>query len=203
MSLKAKLREMLAPVFKKREDVLLCKELQAEPGQASSGRLEVVPVGPQHLKALVQFIHEHHGDVARSLRMLDECFRHRYEGRVAFHDGQVIGYRWWVTSAMNHPQLKLYGVSLREEEVFAFGLYIARAFRANGYATEFLAITQQQLVDLGYKRLYNAVGANNVPARRLYESFGSKELGRHVTVSLFSLMTCCRGRWLRYDPVWM
>ncbi len=203
MSLKSKLGEMLAPVFRKREDVLLCKELKAEPGQTLSGRLEVVPVGPQHLKALVQFIHEHHGDVARSLRMLDECFRHRYEGRVAFRDGQVIGYRWWVTHSMSHPQLKLYHLSLREDEVFAFGLYIARAFRAHGYATEFLAITQQQLVGLGYKRLYNAVGASNVPARRLYDSFGSKELGLHVSISFFSLAACCGGRWLRYDPVWM
>jgi GNAT superfamily N-acetyltransferase len=194
---------MLAPVFRKREDVLLCKELKAEPDQASSRHLEVVPVGPQHLKALVQFIHEHHGDVERSLRMLDDCFRNRYEGRIAFLDSQVIGYRWWVTSAIPHPQLKLYRVSLRDDEVYAFGLYIARAFRAHGYATEFLAITQQQLVDLGYKRLYNAVGASNVPARRLYESFGSKELGLHVSVSFFSLAACCGGRWLRYDPVWM
>jgi GNAT superfamily N-acetyltransferase len=203
MSLKTMLGELLAPVFRKREDVLLCKELKAEPGQASTGRLEAVPVGSQHLKALVQFIHEHHGDVARSLRMLDDCFRNRYEGRVAFLDGQVIGYRWWVTHTMSHPQLKLYHLTLREDEVFAFGLYIARAYRAHGYATEFLAITQQQLLDLGYKRLYNAVGAGNVPARRLYESFGSKELGLRVSVSFFSLAACCGGRWLRYDPVWM
>jgi hypothetical protein len=98
---------MLAPVFRKREDLLLCKELKAEPGQASSGRLGVVPVRPEHLKVLVQFIHEHHGDVARSLHMLDDCFRHRYEGRVAFLNGQVIGYRWWVTHAMSHPQCKV------------------------------------------------------------------------------------------------
>lgn len=203
MSLKTKLGEMLAPVFSKREDVLLCKELEEASGEAPSGRLEVVPVRPEHLKALVQFIHEHHGDVARSLRMLDDCFRNRYEGRVAFLNGQVIGYRWWVTHTMSHPQLKLYHLTLRENEVFAFGLYIARAFRAQGYAGEFLAITQKQLLDLGYKRLYNAVGASNVPARRLYESFGSKELGLHVSLSFFSLVACCGGRWLRYDPVWM
>lgn len=203
MSLKATLGEMLAPVFMKREDLLLCKELQVEPGQASSGRMEVVPVGPEHLKALVQFIHEHHGDVARSLRMLDDCLRNRYEGRVAFLNGQVIGYRWWVTRTMSHPQLALYGLSLREDEIFAFGLYIARAYRAQGYAGEFLAITQKQLIDLGYKRLYNAVGASNVPARRLYESFGSKELGLHVSLSFFSLVAFSGGRWLRYNPAWM
>lgn len=203
MSLKAKLGEMLAPVFRKREDVLLCKELRKETNQTPSGRLEVVPVRPEHRKALEQFIHEHHGDVARSLRMLDDCFRHRYEGRVAFLNGQVIGYRWWVTHKTHHPQLSMYNLTLREDEVFAFGLYIARAFRAHGYATEFLAITQQQLVELGYQRLYNAVGADNVPARRLYDSFGSKELGLHVSISFFSLLARCRGRWLRYDPVWM
>lgn len=203
MSLKATLGEMLAPVFRKREGLLLCKELKEESGQVSSGRLEVVPVGPVHLKALVQFIHEHHGDVARSLRMLDDCLRNRYEGRVAFLNGQVIGYRWWVTHSMNHPQLSLYGLSLREDEIFAFGLYIARAYRAQGYAGEFLAITQKQLIDLGYKRLYNAVGASNVPARRLYESFGSKELGLHVSLSFVSTVTTCGGRWLRYNPVWM
>ncbi|MBI3569569.1 MAG: GNAT family N-acetyltransferase [Gammaproteobacteria bacterium] len=203
MSLKATLGEMLAPVFRKREDILLCKDLTTEPGQVSSGRLEVVPVRIEHLKALVQFIQEHHGDVARSLRMLDDCFRNRYEGRVAFLNGQVIGYRWWVTHTMHHPQLPLYGLSLREGEIFAFGLYIARAFRAQGYAGEFLAITQKQLIDMGYKRLYNAVGASNVPARRLYESFGSKELGLRVSLSFFSLVAFSGGRWLRYDPVWM
>jgi GNAT superfamily N-acetyltransferase len=203
MGLKQKLGELLLPVLRKREDVLLCKDLTVESGLKSSGCLQVVPVGTEHLKALVQFIQEHHGDVARSLRMLDDCFRHRYEGRIAFLDGEIIGYRWWVTHAMRHPQLTPYGLTLREDEVFAFGLYIARAFRARGYAGEFLAITQQQLRDLGYKKLYNAVGAANVPARRLYESFGSKELGLHVSRSLFSLATCCGGRWMRYDPVWM
>lgn len=203
MSLKATLRKMLAPVYRKREDLLLCKELEEESGQVSSGHLEVVPLGPVHLKALVQFMQEHHVDAARSLRMLDDCLRNRYEGRVAFLNGQVIGHRWWVTHAMSHPQLAVYGLSLREDELYAFGLYIAPAYRAQGYAGEFLAITQKQLIDLGYKRLYNAVGASNVPARRLYESFGSKEVGLRVSRSFFSAVTFCGGRWRRYSRVWM
>lgn len=203
MGLKQKLGELLEPVFKKREDVLLCKDLTVESGLKSSGRLEVVPMRTEHLKALVQFIHEHHSDVARSLRMLDDCFRHRYEGRVAFLNGQIIGYRWWVTSAIPHPQLQLYGVSLREDEVYAFGLYIARAFRAQGYAGEFLAISQQLLREQGYKKLYNAVGAANVPARRLYSSFGSEEQGLRISKTFFSFLTFSGGRWMRYNPVWM
>jgi len=39
MSLKATLRKMLAPVYRKREDLLLCKELKEESGQISSGHL--------------------------------------------------------------------------------------------------------------------------------------------------------------------
>lgn len=203
MSLKARLGEILAPIFRKREDVLLCKQLTEEPGQPSPRRLEVVPVRQEHLKPLVQFIQEHHGDVARSLRMLDDCLRHGYDGRLALLDGQIIGYRWWVTHTMKHPQLGLYRIALRPDEVFAFGLYIARAFRAQGHAREFLAITQLQLRDLGYRKLYNAVGAANLPARRLYESFGSKEVGRCTSLIFFSLLAVSRGRVRRYDPVWM
>lgn len=203
MKLKEKLRGLLRPVFKKRKDILLCKELATESQLKSSRRLEVVPMRPEHLKTLVQFVHEQHSDVARSLRMLDNCFGNRYEGRIAFLDRQVIGYRWWVNSAIHHPQLKLYGISLREDEVFAFGLYIARAFRAQGLAGEFLAISQEQLREQGYKRLYNAVGASNVPARRLYARFGSEELGLKISYTFFSLLTFSSGRWMRYNPVWM
>lgn len=203
MGLKQKLGELLSPVYGRRRDILLCKDLTVESGLKQSGRLEVVPMGTRHLKALVQFVHEHHADVARSLRMLDDCFRHGYEGRVALLDGRIIGYRWWVTPGMHHPQLKLYGLSLREGEAYAFGLYIARAFRAQGHAGEFLAITQQQLRDLGYKKLYNAVGADNVPARRLYTSFGAEELATHVATTFFAFLTSSGGRWMRYDPVWM
>ncbi|MCR4347876.1 MAG: GNAT family N-acetyltransferase [Sulfuricaulis sp.] len=203
MSLKEKLREILSFVVRKREDMLLCKDLTVVSGLKSSGRLEVVPMHVGHLKELVEFIQEHHRETARSLRMLDDCFRNRYEGRVALLNGSIIGYRWWVTSAIPHPQLKLYGVSLLDDEVYAFGLYIARAFRAQGYAGEFLALTQKQLVDMGFKRLYNAVATSNVPSRRLYQTFGSKELGLRVSRSFFSTITFCDGRWLRYNPVWM
>lgn len=194
---------MLRPVFKKREDILLCKDLTVDSGLKLSKRLEVVPMHTGHLKELVEFIREHHSETARSLRMLDDCFRNRYVGRVALLNGRIIGYRWWVTSAIPHPQLKLYGVSLRDDEVYAFGLYIARAFRAQGYAGEFLAISQQQLREQGYKKLYNAVGAANVPARRLYASFGSEELGMHISKTFFSFLTFSGGRWMRYHPVWM
>lgn len=203
MFITEKLREILSFIARKREDMLLCKDLSTDSCQVMSGQLEAVPVRPEYRGVLEQFIREHHGDVERSLRMLDDCFRNRYEGRVAFLNGQVIGYRWWVTHNMHHPQLALYGVSLREDEIYAFGLYIARAFRAKGYAGEFLALTQKHPVELGYKRLYNAVAASNVPARRLYQSFGSRELGLRVSRSFFSTITFCGGRCLRCDPVWM
>ena len=203
MSLKEKLREILSFVVRKREDMLLCKDLTTDSGQVASGQLEAVPVRPEHRAVLEQFIREHHGDVAHSLRMLDDCFRNRYEGRVAFLNGQVIGYRWWVTHNMHHAQLGLCGVSLREGDIYAFGLYIARAYRAKGYAGEFLALTQKQLVDMGYKHLYNAVAASNVPARRLYQTFGSNELGLRVSLSFFATVTFCGGRWRLYNRVWM
>lgn len=204
MSLKTMLREKVALVFKKREDVVLCKELEEAPGpHKSSGRLQAIPIRPEHKNHLEQFIRAHHADVARSLRMLDNCFRHGYEGRLALLDGEIIGYRWWVTHAMKHSQLTLYQLSLRPDEVFAFGLYIGRAFRAQGYAGEFLAITQKQLRDLGYKRLCNAVGASNVPARRLYENFGSKALRFCTARIFFSAVVLSGGRVLRYDSVWM
>ncbi len=203
MSLREKLGEILSFVVRKREDMLLCKDLTTDTGKPASGQLEAVPVRPEHRGVLEQFIREHHGDVARSLRMLDDCFRNRYEGRVAFLNGQVIGYRWWATHTMHHPQLTLYGVSLREGDIYAFGLYIARAFRAKGYAGELLAITQKQLVGQGYKRLFNAVATSNVPSRRLYQTFGSRELGLRVSWIFFSTIAFCGGRWRRYDPVWM
>ena len=203
MSIKEMLRRILSFAYRKREDMLLCKDLSVESGLKSSGRLESVPVRPEHRGLLEQFIREHHGDVAHSLRMLDDCFRNRYEGRLAFLNGQVIGYRWWVTHTMHHAQLGVYGVSLREGDIYAFGLYIARAFRAKGYAGELLAITQKQLMDLGYKRLFNAVATSNVPSRRLYQTFGSKELGLRVSRIFFSTIAFCGGRWQRYDPVWM
>lgn len=203
MWLKDRLRRWLALVFDRRLDLVLRKDLATPPGIASPARIEVIPIRIEHRDSLIQFIHRYHVDVAKSLRMLDDCLRQGYEGRLALLNGQIIGYRWWATHIMNHPQLTMYRVTLGANEVFAFGLYIARPFRAQGFATEFLAITQRQLVDLGYRHLYNAIAADNTPARRLNETFGSREFARHTVVKLFSSLIFCAGQWLRYNPVWM
>ena len=203
MWLNEKLRRILAYVFQRRIDLILCKDLSTPPGHVSSGRLKVVPIRPEHRDALVQYIRQYHVDTAGSLRMLEDCLAQGYAGSLARLDGEIIGYRWWVTHEMRHPQLTMYRLELREDEIFAFGLYIARPFRARGYAGEFLADTHQQLVSQGYRRLYNCVGLNNVPARRLNETHGSTELARHTVITLFSALVLCAGRLLRYNPLWM
>ena len=151
----------------------------------------------------MQHIRQYHGDTAKSIQMLDDCLRQGYEGRLALLNGQIIGYRWWATHKMNHPQLTMYRFALREDEIFAFGLYIARPFRAKGYAGEFLAETQKQLVDMGYRRLYNAIAFTNTPARRLNEAWGAMEFARHTVIKLFSSLIFCAGRLRRYDKLWM
>ena len=203
MWLKERLTSLLALVFDMRVDLILRKDLATAPGHPSSGHIEVVPIHPGHRDTLVQHIQQYHVDTVGSIRMIDDCLRRGYEGRLALLNGQIIGYRWWVTHKMKHPQLTMYRLALREDEVFAFGLYIARPFRAQGYAGEFLADTQKQLVTLGYKHLYNCVGFKNVPARRLYETYGSTESARHTVIKLFSSLIFCAGRLLRYNPVWM
>lgn len=193
----------LALVFHRRVDLILCKDLVMPPGQPSSGRLEVVSIRPGHREALMQHIRQYHTDTTASIKMLDDCLRQGYEGCLALLNGQIIGYRWWATHKMNHPQLAAYRLTLREDEVFAFGLYIARPFRAKGYAGEFLAETQKQLVDMGYRRLYNAIALENTPARRLNEAWGATELARHTVIKLFSSLIFCAGRLRRYDKLWM
>jgi len=197
------LSKWLAHVFHRRVDLILCKDLTTPPGQPSSGCLEVVPIRSEHRNALMQHVRQYHMDTAKSIKMLDDCLRQGYEGRLALLNGQIIGYRWWVTHKMSHPQLAMHRLTLHDDEVFAFGLYIARPFRARGYAGEFLAGTQKQLMDMGYKRLYNAIDIDNTPARRLNEAYGSTEFARHVVIKLFSSLTFCAGRLWCCNKLWM
>ncbi|MDH3513477.1 MAG: GNAT family N-acetyltransferase [Gammaproteobacteria bacterium] len=192
----------MVPVYRKDRLMLLCKELKAETGPGSPRRLEVVAIGPEHRDQLEQFIREHHRDVPLSLRMINTWMKNQYGGHLALLNNQVIGYRWWVTHTMYHPHLKLYGISLREGDVYAFGLHIARPFRLQGYARELLEISQELLLKHGYKRLYNVAHLSNIPARQLHQSFGAKELGERVTLTFFSLVIYSQGKWLLTKQVY-
>jgi hypothetical protein len=79
------------------------KDLTTLPGHASSGCLAVVPIRPEHRDALMQYIRQYHVDTADSLRMLGDCLAQGYAGNLAMLDGEIIGYRWWVTHEMRHP----------------------------------------------------------------------------------------------------
>lgn len=202
MWIKEKLLNILERIYKKRKYLLLTKDLAGDAGPASS-RLEVIAIGPEHWDMLEQHIRQHHRDVARSLRMVDTYLNSRFEGHMALLDGQVIGYRWWVNRRINHPQVTLYGLTLGEHDVYTFALYIARAFRGHGYAKEFLAKVEILLREQGYTRSFNSVDIDNLPARRVHDALGSKEIGFHGYTCFLSLVVYSHGKWLRYNPMWM
>ena len=173
----------------------------APPGIAD--RLVVLPIGATHRAGLEAHIRRYHGETAQSLAMIDENFRRGFGGFVGLLDGEIIGYRWWAGHEHDHPHFRFYAFRPTAEEVYAFGLYIARPFRVQGHAVELVAKMISQLQALGYRRAYSFVQQDNVPSLKVQSQLGAHEVARRPVVRLFKRFVWCGGRFHRHDTLWM
>lgn len=193
--------KLVTRLLKRRVDLLFAHDLAVRSPVAISNRLIITAIGPEHHEPLLVFVHKHHVDIAGSIMMIEQCYREHYQGYVALLDGEIVGYRWWVSHDQSHPHLALYGLALGPGDVYTFGLYIARPFRGQGFALELVEKMLRSLAAQGHRRNYSAVMRGNEPSWRLHVKLGDTEVDRFTVLTLFSRFLLCRGRLYRCNPL--
>ena len=190
-------------IFQRRVDFVMVTDLPAPVPPGMTDRLLVLPITREHREGIEAHIRRYHGETAQSLAMIDENFRRGFGGFAGLLDGEIIGYRWWAGHDHDHPHFGFYGFRPAADEVYAFGLYIARPFRKHGHAVELVAKTLDQLLALGYRRIYSLVQQDNLPSLKVQSQLGARQVARRPVVRFFDRIVWCGGRLHRHDPLWM
>jgi ribosomal protein S18 acetylase RimI-like enzyme len=165
--------------------ILLKKDLTEKIKFTFNYKLEIQRIEKNHLGILKEFIEKYDENTGRTpFSRINASFENNYGGFIAFLQGEIIGYFWWVDNAMiarrNHPESVLFNNKLEDGDVYGFDFFIAPEYRGNSNAIEFLCKSCSFLNKLGYNRIFGVVAPNNTPARWLYKLFGYKDVRRII-----------------------
>ena len=184
---------LAARIYKPNTAVVLSKELAGNDVWNREDRLEVLPLQDVWDPSFRRFMEPDAGVT----RVLSSFAENGYSCFIARLKGTVIGYMWWVDNRIpaerNHPHLDRFGIQLTDHDAYLFNLLIAREFRGDGRADEFLCKIQSELRRMGYKRTLGFVDEENKPARWLYGLHNWKDLKTIRSWTFFSFVMLSKG----------
>jgi GNAT superfamily N-acetyltransferase len=114
-----------------------------------------------------------------------------YQSFCLVKNRQIIGDLWYVprSSARTevlHPCLRWFGITLSDDEVYMFDMYMAPDFRGDGITTFFMNSTLHLLRKKGFNRAYGYFANHNISALWVHRIIGWQEL-EHFEVKRFFL----------------
>ena len=173
-----------ALLYLRENHVILVKDLRDEYPAERPSSVVVRKLDAADVEALFAFSKKYHSPW--TTRHFSEFLDSGYEALIGFDDGRPIGHLWWTagTSAVEHPDVVLHDIPVRDGDVYAFWYFIAPEYRGRGTAQAFLAAIHLELAKLGYERLLGFVIEDNVPARWAFAVAGY-ETRERVTVRAF------------------
>ena len=181
-------RRAVRALHSRSEELVLVKRLDEPPDPpARADELRLEPLGPEHADALAQL------NRSRCFTRKDPTYAdwlaRGYRGFLIYAQDEVAGLIWWIDKRIEaaHPEVMHLGIDLDDRDVYSFDYYLAERHRGKGNAVAAFHRIERALADLGYRRLWGYVLADNRPARWLYAIRGFDVVGQ-VTVhnGLFS-----------------
>lgn len=162
-----------AQLHKEEQLAVIEKDLADIATPARRDLIRVEPVARRHVPALRELNRER-GDLAGDARFAADLDA-GYGGFVGFVGDELVSCYWWADGRMPHHrdmrELGL-GIELGDGDVYGFDLYVHKAHRAGGTATDFLFQVETKLRELGFTRLWGWLAAENRMARWTYEARG-------------------------------
>jgi GNAT superfamily N-acetyltransferase len=127
---------------------------------------------------------------SREMRKLTAYVRCGYHGDLVVLGDEVIGYTWWVDDTLPpdraNPAVSRLGIKLGAGGAYSWDVFLAAPFRGHGLGQVFYSTHLQQLRSQSIHRVFLWVEGNNVPALRLYQSLGFREISRQRSILLGS-----------------
>jgi GNAT superfamily N-acetyltransferase len=175
-------RAALRAVHSSTVEVVLVKRLD-EPSSPppDDGALRIEPLGPQHAGALAE-LNRRRCFTRKDLRYAEWLAR-GYRGFAIYAEDEPAGLIWWIDRRIEpaHPEVEHLGIELDDRDVYSFDYYLAEQHRGQGNAVAAFHRVECALADLGYRRLWGYVLAENRPARWIYAIRGFED-GDRVSI---------------------
>jgi GNAT superfamily N-acetyltransferase len=139
-----------------------------------NGGVRIEELESRHLAELSQL------NRARERPEVDKRFeryvKQGFHGFVAYRDGILVGYYWWVDRHVPtlFPDLRKLGlgIELGEGDVYGSDFYVLDEHRGGDLAANVLFEVESSLRDRGYERIWGYVLSSNRPARWIYSTRG-------------------------------
>ena len=196
---------VLAPmIFQARDELIFTRNLSRRDDYRRSVGLVVSTLQPTDLAELQVFIQECNASPVLALQRLRFSLERGYSGVLARLDGRIVGYGWWAPSDTPvHPQARLHGVRLEPNEAFVFDLFIDPGLRKRQAGLEFLVLSEEHGVALGYTKIYSTIMRDNRRSSWVHHLAGWHHLEPARRVRVFASTTIvCGNRLQRYDRRW-
>jgi len=172
------LSTLSSKIFITSDDIIITFSLQEFTNYASSKRIKILPLEESQIPNLKEFCRNHDCTLKDS-KKLNNYLENGFNAFLATVNDEIIGYYWWTDNRIlpinNHPHLIRYGISLMDNEVYTFDIFILPKHRGSGNAVEFLTTIWLRLKEQGFQKIYGWVFADNKQARWLYRLMGYKE----------------------------
>lgn len=125
------------------------------------------------------------------IRKAKYYLKKNYHALVILKNNQIIGDIWYVindpqsaVTKIEHPDLNLLGITLKDYEAYAFDLYLLEKERGHNLSTFFMSSAIKALKEMGVLRVYGYYMKNNIPALWVHKLIGFRELPE-VLISRF------------------
>lgn len=196
---KALSEKLRGALTRDREAILLAVDL-TDPKNRLRPKDQGMPISPLGAEVGGALLEVLSRDAPAEVERVRTRIRQAVPGLVAWDQGVPIGYVFWVPgshgAAPIHPDLPWLGLRPATDEVYLFDYFLTE--RARGKGALFVRATQERHFQLGYRRAYGYVYADNTPALWLYRTTGWKEIGRVKERRYLEKVVLVDGR-----PYWM
>jgi len=153
-------------------------------------KIRLIKITKEHTKTMKLFTEQYEENPEMPIKVTRHYIRNNYNGYMAVIDDQIIGYTWWTNNKVKPeliiPELKRYGIKLKDNEVYYFDFFIAPPFRRGGAAFKVANAVIIKVGELGYKRGFATVSEAFRPARFVYKATGFKDISKVVLYKLLS-----------------
>jgi hypothetical protein len=111
---------------------------------------------------------------------------------------KVIAEQWWTSSShirdkIIHQDLKWIELQLKEDEIYAFDLFVAPEYRGTPTTNKFAVAYMNEMRKAGYSKLFGGYFRDNIPSAWFHRTFSFGEI-RKVKRHRFFLLEIKNGK---------
>lgn len=101
-----------------------------------------------------------------------------YKGFLGIDDRKVIAEQWYVCNNIKHPDLRWIELDLKNDEIYAFDLFVAPEYRGTSAINVFIASYLTELRTMGFSKTFGYFFSDNIPSQWIHRLFSYSEIKR-------------------------